>query len=547
MRCTIKLTCIAHCLAASLHTLHQAGLLTDEYYAKYTNAGIVSHGSDCRKRYEPSVCSRFNYDLQNLTKPNHGDNPLEANEADISDLTASGYSEAWKEQLCKRYQIVLIIYVNSVYQQNSFEKRVGENIVKTVVSALIDFMVPFFSNSELLRRNYTHVESLMDAYDYNYREFCAIMSAISHVSARLESVVENPQAKELESLDDAAIGELDALRKELDHRYGAMQRESWECFRGYILTRVSRTDDAPQVLDDGLINRFTVYCEKALAYVWGVQERISAGVISRAIRLREMAPYLSKYGMDPYMSVHLVYPEMDYAGWGSFWLAAQKQLAHELEALQKHVDEVQICRSAHTFEPYLNYLVSSIDSVFENLRIAHRDRALSHEEIDKMIDDAITAVAEDASSLSFEDIDRLVASKTKADDQDMLGSYDMLDNEEAVGSDFELVSTSDTVADDAPGPSRKRTHNEMAAATDSTSAEGSSQHSRMGFAARSEQSPLEPEPVKRMRTVLKNYLAMESERSQSEAELFERMCEMLAKLKTKPNQTHRQGLPRAEE
>ncbi|KAI4292810.1 hypothetical protein PAPHI01_2084, partial [Pancytospora philotis] len=212
-----------------------------------------------------------------------------------------------------------------------------------------------------------------------------------------------------------------------------------------------------------------------------------------------------------------IYPEMDYEAWGSFWKAAQVQVANQVKVLQKHVYEVQMCQSAHKLESYVKYLVDSIDVTFKSLGAVYRSCALSSEDFDRIIDVAMTAHAKTIFALSPEDTDELIA------------------------------YWADSVTNDAPDLSRKRSHRRMSAENTPNSAEGIFQPSRADATIRSEKPQSEPTLVERMSERLEEILAAESAKSQSDSELFERMRGWLARLQAEEHSMHLQRQPGIEE
>ncbi|KAI4293150.1 hypothetical protein PAPHI01_2424, partial [Pancytospora philotis] len=379
MRYMAKLTCIAQCLAASLHTLHQAGLLTDEYYAKYIDDSICSPANDGKPPYKPKVFLRFHHEMRHLAKPIDGDSPLVADGEDIGETTACDYYTQWEQQSLERIQETLRIYVGMIYNKDSFKKRISKDAAGGAIRALTLYIERLLLQPEQLLRSYAYVSALIEAFDKKYKRFRGVMSGIAHVSIKLMDVVGNPQDKVLAELDDDTIRQLNALRMKLDTKcHGVMHNTFEGCFNYYIDQHVIDTAATSNIINDALINSVTDFCERALKHVNRVQERISENFIDEAIRIRESISryprYAYKGNQDPYMSVHLVYPEMDYEKWGSFWRAAQKQVANELEALQKLANEVRRCTSyIRKTEPGL---FDDLDSAFKEAVFAVIDYSI---------------------------------------------------------------------------------------------------------------------------------------------------------------------------
>ncbi|KAI4292692.1 hypothetical protein PAPHI01_1966 [Pancytospora philotis] len=497
MRCAIMLNSITCCLAA--HMWHRVGLLTDDDYAQVANKIVAPPSSDSRRRYMPGCFLGFAYEMQWLARPNYDAEPLKVEGAGVSDTAAYSYRTEWRDLLCKKYKDLLRVYVDTVYHQGSFEKRLEESTVKIVIDALIGGMKQSLSSSEQLRKSYAYIRSLTRAFDFNYAEFRRMIVAFGTLTEKLSAFVNNFQVTDLESLDDAAIKKLDKLRESLDDN--CLNHTCGKYFNDSIPTPMLASARIPEAIDDDLIDRLDKYCKKMLACAHGFPEDIS----------RHIFGFLMRYNgeKDPHEHLHLVYPEMDYEAWRHYWQAAQKQVTVELEALQRHVDEVQRCRSEQQLEPYVKYLVESMDSVLESHRITNSDQTLGSEKIVGMVDDAITAVAKDISSLSFEDIDELIANEAEAavDDEDVLGSAD------SVRCEFELINIAGTVANDTPVPSPESIHKNINVNNAPASAAGSPQHSRAYGAAW----------------------------SQSKTERLERVRKTIAKPKVKHNRRHLHG------
>ncbi|KAI4292694.1 hypothetical protein PAPHI01_1968 [Pancytospora philotis] len=390
MRGTTKLTCIAQCLAASLSTLYRAGLIRDEYYSIYISSGTITHASSTSNSYEPRAFSRFKYDLQHLAAPICEGCRLEGVEEGAGDISAVAHYMEWRDQSIKAYRKVAEKYVNDVYHVNSFEKRVDESTVADVANALTKDMERFFSSPERLLKSYEYIRSLVKVYRRDYNRYNAIISAIMHVSMKISDASSNPLSKELESLDDKTIEKLDALREELDVRYYNIKGEVREYFDNYIPKRTLGMADS---LDGNFFDGFIDYCKNALSYIYGVQEKVSEVIIYSTVCIRRNLSYLSAYGKDPYVYVHLVYPEMDYKAWGSFLRASQNQVANEVRALQKHVEEVSYCMS--TYRSFVPELFEGIDIATEkHIKAQRPDHARRPEEIGALLANEIEAVAE---------------------------------------------------------------------------------------------------------------------------------------------------------
>ncbi|KAI4292976.1 hypothetical protein PAPHI01_2250, partial [Pancytospora philotis] len=304
MRCASKFTCIAQCLAASLSTLHQAGLLTDELYEKCTSAGICSSASRGGKLYEPKKFPRFTEEMPKLAKPVRGDNPLETIAINAWDAAPLDVYIKAKDKSLKEYLVLLKKYIKEVYHQNGFDKHVEESIVKAATAALAEDIAQLFASPERVLACYAYTRSLLCAYTYNYRKFGAVMLTMIHTSRDIASVVENPHDKELENLDDATIKELNRLRIKLNGRTAEAENVPSGCFRKFISDSVLNKVKTSDITDADFINRVARFCKNSLEYVYAFQENLSTGVIAQAVSIGARDEYFSEHGKDPYMFVH---------------------------------------------------------------------------------------------------------------------------------------------------------------------------------------------------------------------------------------------------
>ncbi|KAI4291365.1 hypothetical protein PAPHI01_0639 [Pancytospora philotis] len=513
MRCTNKFTCVAQCLAALM--LRQAGLLTEHDYTLLTNAGIVSPTSDSGEHYVQDAAKCFRHKMKNFAKPIHGDEPLMV---EAGNITASGYHREWKEQLCREYQNILRRHVEHTYNEDSLHKRDGGNGVEPSVDASTEELRQAFLSSEQLRKSCVYVRSLVDAYNRRCNSFYDLMKAIKHKSKEILGTIKNPQDVNLEKLDPTSITMLNRLRKELDD---CTVLSSIKWFGGIVVNRIFGTAAAPKKVDDDLISAVKNYCNNSLVYVAQIPEVVSRSLIVNAAfgisdhEIRKITSgettvrgALKDRLDDPFENLHLIYPEMNYQAWGYFWKTVQKQLTVELEALKKHVDEVDRCRSGDKPESYVKYLVRRIDFVLKSRRNAHRGHELSHEKIDEIIEGSVAAIAREVSSLSFEEIDKLIANATEVDDEGMTGSFEMLNIDDEADSNFELISAADTDASSASGISRKRTHDNVIAEEDSAYAGEHSHHYCADQATQSGESQSEIErKLEHAREMLAKYQA----------------------------------------
>ncbi|KAI4292977.1 hypothetical protein PAPHI01_2251 [Pancytospora philotis] len=519
MRYTVTFTCIAQCFAA--YMWRRAGLLTKDDCALLVSVGILP-ANDSGKSYEPHDFERFTQKITCLAKPIRGDNPLQV---DGYNTTAVGNYREWKEQLLEK---MLRIYVEHAYEEDSFEKREGAVDLVALINERTEEFERLFSPSEQLRMSRDYILSLMRLYDSMCYDFGEIIAAIDRLWRQFPEFGKDFEDKSLDSLEDAAIAKLNTLREELDNRSKfAVGRRFKHSISNVILGTVTN----PKAISDDIVKSYRDFCEKGLAHAHKIPEEISRKITLSCIK--------HTYVEDIYKHVHYVYPELDYEGWGSSWRAVQNQVTGELEALRKHVDDVQRCRSRHRLESYVKYLVENADYTFKTLGTLFRDRAASRE----LIDGAIIAVAKNISALGFDGIDKLTANKTESNDGDMVGS----DN--AINPDFKLMSADDTVTsnDNAPGPSRKRTYSAVTAEGTPTSVGGVPQHSRTNAAPQSKKPYSNTEPIERMRGMLEVILAVEFDKSQSDSELLERMCNVLVQLKTEVHPSNPQSQPETEE
>ncbi|KAI4292693.1 hypothetical protein PAPHI01_1967 [Pancytospora philotis] len=458
MRCVIMLNCIACCLAA--HMWHRVGLLTDDDYARVAHKVVAPPAGDGRRRYMPGCFLGFAYGMRSLARPNCDDEPLKVGGAGVSDTAAFGYRTEWKGQLCREYNDILRDYRKLAYTEDSFEKRRGESVVNLdfFIKKHTEELKQKFASSERLRKSYAYLRSLTQVFDLNYAEFSRIMIAFNSLSKRISDFVNDFQVTNLEGLDAATIENLDTIRESLDAR--CLNHNCGKYFYYSIPAPVLTVAHIPEVIDDDLIDRLDGYCRKMLECVCEFPEDISRTISDYIMRCNG--------GKDPYEHLHLVYPELDYEAWEHFWQAAQKQVTVQLEALQRHVDDVQRCRSGQKLESYLKYLIKIMDSTNKDLGVIYRGRAVSCD----IIECATAAVAENIAALSFEEIDKLIAIDAEAADEGML------DSTSSVRSDFKFTSITDIGTSRAPVPSPESIREDTPA-----SAEGAPQHSHAGGTA----------------------------------------------------------------
>ncbi|KAI4291010.1 hypothetical protein PAPHI01_0284 [Pancytospora philotis] len=354
MRCTTSFTCIAQCLAT--YMWRRAGLLTESDYELSKRAGIINPPvSGSGKRYMPCCFLGFSHVMQRLAAPICYDEPLKVDGAVKSDTAAHLYQTEWREQLFKIYQKALSNYVNESYYPYSFKKRAGKSTAKPPIDALNEDLKHFLPSSERLRKSYMYICDLLRAYDSAYLEFRNVIVAVNRISRETSAFVENSQVGELDGLDGAAVQGLDALREKIDYHSDIATARGFNC---HIPISVLGTDATRKSVGATFINHFRDYCRKGLAYVSRVPEEVSSEIVfSTVFAIGDVK--------DPFEHLHFVYPEMDYEAWGFFWRAAHNQVTGELEALQKHADEVYI--TMHNQDKIAPTLFEDIDSAFREM------------------------------------------------------------------------------------------------------------------------------------------------------------------------------------
>ncbi|KAI4292808.1 hypothetical protein PAPHI01_2082 [Pancytospora philotis] len=355
MRSVSKLTCIAHCLAAPM--LHRAGLLTSDDYALVTH--FHPHANDSSVQYTPSTFKDFKYEMQRISKPIRGDEPLSEDLAGVCDNTALGYYREWRDQLSNFCTVLLKRYVKESYRYDRFKKRAGGNPIDipSLANELRAFSIQATPSSVLLRKSYEYVKNLMLAYACKYGEFDGVMVAIGCISSKISNIVKNLPYKDLERFDPATIDKLNSLRSKLEA--DSREKGLMVQFAGRIDESVLGTAETPRAIDNNFITVFKSYCTDALAHASKIPGRISKDTI-----LHRTFDIFAKGQFDevedPFAYIHLVYPELDYEGWGKCWRAIQNQVTSELEALQKHVEEVSICMSNP--QEFIQSLIDKFDN-----------------------------------------------------------------------------------------------------------------------------------------------------------------------------------------
>ncbi|KAI4292809.1 hypothetical protein PAPHI01_2083 [Pancytospora philotis] len=341
MRCTVTFTCIAQCFAA--YMWRRAGLLTKDDCALLASVGILP-ANDSGERYAPHDFERFTQKITCLVKPTRGDNPLQVNG---HNTTAVGNYGEWREQLHK----ILRIYAEQAYKKDSFKRREGESTVDLIalINERPEEFKQVFSPSAQLRSSYEYLVLLMRSYDFAFGDFTEIPLAIDRIWRQLSKLGEDFKDKSLDSLEDATIMKLNTLRGELN------QRSKFTSARGfnlYISDDILGTATNPKPVDDDIVKSYRDYCEKGLAYAHKVPPKLSNEITHNCIK-RVCIEDIYKYA-------HYVYPELDYEGWGICWRAVQNQVTSELEALQKHVEEVSVCMS--NLQEFIQLLADNFDS-----------------------------------------------------------------------------------------------------------------------------------------------------------------------------------------